>query len=171
LENAFGQGISVPDARGGRFFSADFEKAVPSAGDLAAFGFTNDEIANTMQLAGRLEDVAGRFLSDQPGASSAIAWDEVRGVYTLDDGLSGGEAPLVLTPRLLSKAASTDEGMQSLITLTDPNAAEEAVDPATISATAHFAFEPDVIRQHATGLGKEESFTLPDAFGFPESQQ
>ena len=171
LENAFTLGSSVPNEQGVRFFTIDFENALPSAGDLAAFGFSNDEIANTMQLAGRLEDVAGRFLADEPGPSSAIGWDEVRGVFTLDDGLSGGEAPLVLTPRLLSKAASTDQGMQSLFTLTDASAGEETIDQATTSVTAHFAFEPDVIRQHATGLGRDGTFTLPEAFDFLQDEQ
>ena len=147
VEKAIASAREIPPSQmqigGIRFSAARFVNALPDDKTLRAAGYTRGELVEIKRVAKVLERVSDKALEGSPTAPLLLAWDVVRGLFTMNPVTIGRSAAAIITPRKIAKASLTKEGREALITLATTSTLTKKALAAIATLEAITLNEPD----------------------------
>lgn len=109
--------VSQQAADGVKFSAARFVKALPDSEKMRAAGIGREEMRDILRVSKVLERVADKALEGSPTGPFLIAWDAIKGVFTLNPGALGRAAVTVVGPKKIAEAMLTKEGRDAMMTI------------------------------------------------------
>ena len=138
-------------AGGVKFSGAKFNSALPDDSVMLSL-FSRKEFVDIKRVSKALERVVDRAGTDgSPTAPLLLAWDAVRGVFTMSPVATGRAALSVLAPRHIARAMTTPEGRRALLTLTSSGKAPKAIAFSAGYLGSLIAADPDTAQSVGPG--------------------
>lgn len=126
-----------------KFSAARFVSSLPDMDTMLAAGFDRAAILEIGRLSKVLQRVADKSGEGSPTAPLMIAWDAVKGVFSLNPTTIGRSAMAVIAPRQIAKAMTTAEGRRALETLATTRPGTKRATSALMTFLAITATEPE----------------------------
>ena len=117
MERAIPSPTAEGAARGVRFSPAKFVMTGPTVEKMIASGMTSKAIVEVGQVMKILERVADKSMTGSPTAPFLLAWDAIKGVFTLNPVTAARSAAVILAPRTIARSVLTSQGRDALRTI------------------------------------------------------
>lgn len=134
--------VTQQSASGVKFSAAKFVSSLPDIETMKAAGFSRGEIVEIGQVAKVLERVADRAFEGSPTGPILLAWDALKGVWTLNPVAVARSVGAIVTPRKIAAAVLTPEGRKALLEVAETKTRTRTAFAAAMTLSAIIATEP-----------------------------
>jgi len=115
--------VSESGAEGIKFSAARFVRSMPDVEKMQAAGIGRAEMRDILRVAKVLERVADKRFEGSSTAPLLMAWDAIRGAFTLNPSALGRSGVALIGPRKIAEAMLTADGRAALTTIATTSAA------------------------------------------------